>query len=163
MKTELRPFEVSIPTADGKGIAELIKIEIPMEWDEEIAEWLMTDEGLKQVEETKARHMGLLLPSEMKALRDRLDLTQKAIGELLQIGEKTWTRWETGKTRPSRSVNLLLRALYDRQIHIEYLKQANHFQHYWGIVIAFPRKKELIHMDQLLSVPSIQTENQRAS
>ena len=40
-----------------------------MEWDVEIQEWLMTDEGLQKVEETKARHMGLMLPSEIHALR----------------------------------------------------------------------------------------------
>ena len=57
MKIENRTFSVSIPTLDGKEVADLIPIEIPMEWDEEVGEWLMTDEGLKQVEETKARHM----------------------------------------------------------------------------------------------------------
>jgi len=32
MKIENRTFDVSIPTADGENIAELISIEIPMEW-----------------------------------------------------------------------------------------------------------------------------------
>lgn len=122
MKIKNRTFDVSIPTADGESIAELITIEIPMEWDEEIQEWLMTDEGLLKVEDTKARHMGLMLPAEIRALRERLNLTQKEISEALQIGEKTWSPWENGRKRPSRSINLLLRALDDGKITIDYLK-----------------------------------------
>lgn len=122
MKIEERDFEVSIPTADGENIAELVQIRIPMEWDEELEEWLMTEAGLKQVEETKARHMGLMQPAELKALRERLRLTQKELSDVLQIGEKTWSPWETGKLRPSRSMNLLLRALDDGRITIDYLK-----------------------------------------
>jgi DNA-binding transcriptional regulator YiaG len=124
MKIENRTFDVSIPTADGENIAELISIEIPMEWDAEIQEWLMTEEGLQKVEETKARHMGLMLPSEIHALRQRLNLSQKEISEALQIGEKTWSPWENGRLRPSRSINLLLRALNDGKITIDYLKTA---------------------------------------
>ncbi|MGJ8650770.1 MAG: helix-turn-helix domain-containing protein [Opitutaceae bacterium] len=122
MKIENRTFDVSIPTTDGESIAELISIQIPMEWDEEIQEWLMTDEGLQKVEETKARHMGLMLPAEIRGLRERLNLTQKEISEALQIGEKTWSPWENGRNRPSRSINLLLRALDDGKITIDYLK-----------------------------------------
>lgn len=122
MKIENRTFDVSIPTADGESIAELISIEIPMEWDAEIQEWLMTDEGLQKVEETKARHMGLMLPAEIRGLRERLNLTQKEISDALQIGEKTWSPWENGRMRPSRSINLLLRALDDGKITTDYLK-----------------------------------------
>ena len=122
MKIENRTFDVTIPTTDGERIAERISIVIPMEWDDEIQEWLMTDEGLQKVEETKARHMGLMLPAEIRALRERLNLTQKEISEALQIGEKTWSPWENGRNRPSRSINLLLRALDDGKITIDYLK-----------------------------------------
>ena len=64
MHIENREFKVSVSTADGGGIAELVTIFIPMEWDAELEEWLMTEEGLKKVEDTKARHMGLLLPQK---------------------------------------------------------------------------------------------------
>lgn len=122
MKIEEQDFEVSIPTTDGEAIAELIQIRIPMEWDDELEEWLMTETGLKQVEETKARHMGLMLPAEIKALREKLRLTQKEMSDILQIGEKTWSPWENGRMRPSRSMNLLLRALDDGKITVNYLK-----------------------------------------
>ena len=57
MKTELRDFDVSVPTKDGRGIAELITIQISMEWDDELGEWLMTEEGLKQIDLIKKRSL----------------------------------------------------------------------------------------------------------
>jgi transcriptional regulator with XRE-family HTH domain len=65
--------------------------------------------------------MGLLLPAQFKKLRERYDYSQRQMGELFQMGEKSWTRWESGKHRPSRSINLLIRALYEGEISINYL------------------------------------------
>lgn len=110
---KLRPFEVTIPTPDGEAVADRIKTDVPMEWDEDIHEWTLTPKAEELIETTKARHMGLLLPEQLLALRERLGLTQKAIGDLFQLGAKSWTRWETGAQRPSRSINLLLRAVYN--------------------------------------------------
>ena len=81
------------------------------EWDEEISEWLLTPESLQQIDDTKARRMGLLLPAELKALRERLCLSQSQIADMLEIGEKSWSRWESGRHRPSRSMNLLIKTL----------------------------------------------------
>lgn len=110
-RTEMRDFEVVIPTADGLKVAERIPLQVPMEWDPELKEWLLTPAAEELLESTKARHMGLVLPGDLLALRNRLNLTQSEMGELLCIGEKTWTRWETGRQRPSQSLNLLLRAV----------------------------------------------------
>jgi len=65
--------------------------------------------------------MGLLLPEQFQELRERYDCSQKEMGELFQVGEKSWTRWETDKHRPSRSISLLVRALYDGDLSINYL------------------------------------------
>ena len=73
------------------------------------------------IEDTKARHMGLLLPAQFKELRRRYGYSQKEMGALFQVGEKSWTRWESGKHRPSRSINLAIRALYDGELSISYL------------------------------------------
>ena len=43
------------------------------------------------------------------------------MAELLQIGEKSYSRWETGRERPSRSMNILLAALADGRIDVAYL------------------------------------------
>lgn len=121
MKTKIEEFEVLIPNLDGTDIAERVKVPVTLEWDEEVKEWLLTPEAHQIIEETKARRIGLLLPAQLKELRERYDYTQKEMGELFQVGEKSWTRWESGNHRPSRSINLIIRALYEREISINYL------------------------------------------
>ncbi|MGO9001936.1 MAG: helix-turn-helix domain-containing protein [Limisphaerales bacterium] len=121
MKTKTEEFEILIPNLDGTDIAERVKVPVTLEWDEEVKQWLLTPEAHQIIEDTKARRIGLLLPAQLKELRDRYDYTQKEMGELFQVGEKSWTRWESGRHRPSRSINLLIRALYEGQISINYL------------------------------------------
>lgn len=121
MKTKNEEFEVLVPNIEGNAVAEKVKVQIPLQWDKEVQEWLLTPEAHQIIENTKARHMGLLLPAQLKELRERYDCTQNEMGELFQVGEKSWTRWESGKHRPSRSINLLIRALYEGEISINYL------------------------------------------
>jgi len=121
MKTKNDQFQVVVPSLDGLGAAERVRISVPLRWDDELKEWLLTPEAHARIENTKARHMGLLLPAQLKELRDRLGYTQKQMGDLFQVGEKSWTRWETGKHRPSRSINLLIRTLYERKVSLKYL------------------------------------------
>lgn len=100
-----------IPTSDGSAVAYEVTVEVPMEWSAAANDWLITAEAEAIIESTKSRHMGLLRPEQLAALRQRLRLTQAEIGGILCIGEKTWTRWESGRQRPSQSLNLLIRAL----------------------------------------------------
>lgn len=123
MKTKLVDFEILVPNLDGTAVQERVTVKIPLVWDEELEQWVLSEEAHHIIDNTKARHMGLMLPAELKALRERLRLTQKEMGELLQAGEKSWTRWESGRHRPSRSINLLIRALDDRMISVEYLRK----------------------------------------
>src|SRR5688500_10909420 len=120
MKTKMEEFEVPVPGIDGSAV-EKVKVEVPLRWDEELGEWLLTPEAHEKIENTKARHMGLLLPTQLKELRKRCKFSQREMGELFQVGEKSWTRWESGKQRPSRAINLLIRALYDGEISLNYL------------------------------------------
>lgn len=121
MKTKYEEFEVLVPNIDGTAVAERVKVIIPLRWDDELEEWLLTPEAHEIIDNTKARRMGLLLPAQLKELRERYDYTQKEMGELFQVGEKSWTRWESGKHRPSRVINLTIRALYEGEISINYL------------------------------------------
>ena len=123
MKTKIKNFEVLVPNLDGTGVAERVKVPVPLKWDEELGEWLLTAEAHQTIEDTKARHIGLLLPAQLKKLRQRHGYSQQQMGELFQVGEKSWTRWESGKHRPSRSINLLIRALYEGEISVNYLLQ----------------------------------------
>lgn len=122
MKTKTAIIEVAIPKLEGTGEAERLPVEVTLHWDDELQEWLLTPESAERIEATKARHLGLLTPPEIKALRQRLGMTQAEICGLLQIGQKTWTRWETGRERPSRAMNVLLCALRDGQIGIPWLR-----------------------------------------
>ena len=58
MKTQIVPFNVLIPTEDGKSVKESVVIDVVQEWDEEIGEWLLAPESLKEIEDMKARRMG---------------------------------------------------------------------------------------------------------
>lgn len=117
-------FKVHIPNLEGDGVQEVITIQIPVIIDQSTGDELMTPEGTEMVEDTKARFMGLLRPEQIKEMRQRLDLTQREISRLLQSGEKSYTRWESGKSRPSRLVNVLLRLLNSGKISVHDLQHA---------------------------------------
>jgi len=119
---KMRPFDVQIPNLDGDGIAETIRIDVPVHIDPESGEEILTAAAHELIEKTKARRMGLMLADEIRELRERFSLTQEQISELLQIGAKTYTRCESGRARPSRSLNLLLCALRDGALSLEYLR-----------------------------------------
>jgi len=99
-----------------------VEIKVSCLKDPATGEEFLGSEAMWMMDQAKARYMGLLLPSEIKQLRESMDLTQKEICELLQIGSKSYSRWETGKDRPSRLTNLLLRAIADGKVTLGYLK-----------------------------------------
>ena len=55
--------------------------------------------------------LGLLMPEEIRALRESLELTQADFERLLGVGEKTVVRWERGTVFQNRATDVLLRAL----------------------------------------------------
>jgi len=113
---------VHIPTLNGKGIAETVEVEVAAYRNPADGEIYLDGKALQRLDDTKARYMGLMLPRDIKELRLQLGVTQKRMAELLQIGEKSYCRWETGRERPSRSINLLLAALSDGRIDTAYLE-----------------------------------------
>src|SRR6266566_50767 len=127
---------VHIPTLDGKNVAETVHVKVPAWRDPKNGEIYLDTEATAILDRVKARHMGLLTPEQIKALRQRMGLTQRQISELLQIGEKTWTRWETGRERPFRSINVLLCALRDGKIDLPYLCSLVQRRQDWGSRLA---------------------------
>ncbi len=119
--TELIDFEVQIPNLEVDGIAEVRKIKVPARRAKG-GEWILTNEALDQIEQTQARYMGLMTPQEIKELRARVQFTQREMSELIQAGEKSYTRWETGKVRLSRLVNIILCAIRDGFLPLPYLQ-----------------------------------------
>jgi len=141
---------VHIPTSDGGAIAETVMVKVPAWRDPEDGEIYLDDEAQQILDRAKARHMGLLSASQIKELRENNRLTQSEIAGLFQLGQKTWTRWESGRERPSRSMNIVLRAFADGKIDVDYLKSLqgkpvattttetwDHKSHIWDSVRTF--------------------------
>lgn len=114
--------KVFIPNLDGSGVAFMVEVEVSAWQDPATGELFLDGDALEELDRIKARHLGILAPPDIKRLRLKLGLTQARISQLVQIGEKSWTRWETGKERPSRSINLLLRAMHDEVLTVDYLQ-----------------------------------------
>lgn len=113
---------IDIPNADGTGISQSITVKVPAWRDPKDGEIYLDADAIALLDKAKARHLGVLSPQELATMRRRFGLKQKELSELLQIGEKTWSRWENGRERPSRSLNLLLLALYEGKIDLAYLR-----------------------------------------
>jgi len=113
---------VYIPNASGEDIAETIWVDVQAWRDPKTGEIFLDGEATAKLENVKARYLGVLTPHQLKDLRNAIGVTQKGIAELLQLGEKSWTRWENGTERPSRSLNVLLCAVYDGRVDVNYLR-----------------------------------------
>jgi putative zinc finger/helix-turn-helix YgiT family protein len=57
---------------------------------------------------------GLLRPAEIRAHREALKLTQKALANCLQIAEATLSRWETGAQIQQRAMDRFLVCFLNR-------------------------------------------------
>ena len=121
-KATISKQPVFIPNATRDAIAETIMTEVPAWEDPQTGKIYLDGEAHEMLDAVKARHLGILLPDQLRAMRKAIGLTQKKMAELLQLGEKTWTRWETGAERPSRSMNVLLCALHEGKIDVGYLR-----------------------------------------
>lgn len=65
----------------------------------------------KEIKKLKAEVEHLLLPSEIRLIRKRLNLTQVEAGNLLGGGKKAFQKYESGEILPSRAISNLLRVL----------------------------------------------------
>ena len=54
---------------------------------------------------------GLLMPHEVREIREQLGLTQQALERLLGVGPKTVVRWERGSVFQNRATDSLLRII----------------------------------------------------
>lgn len=66
---------------------------------------------------------GLLSADEIRAIRDRFDLTQAELARLLRLGANTVSRWESGRNVQSAAMDILLRMIRDLPGSIDYLRQ----------------------------------------
>jgi len=68
------------------------------------------------------RKRGLLTAEEIRALRQRLGLTQGRLARLLGLGVNTVSRWEAGRNAQSVALDVLLRLVRDVPGSLRYLR-----------------------------------------
>ena len=74
---------------------------------------------LKKVDELKVVLSGVMLPEEIKALRNRYNKTQEDMCAIFGLGNRTWTRWESGAVVPNVSMCRTLFLLRDGKLTLE--------------------------------------------
>jgi putative zinc finger/helix-turn-helix YgiT family protein len=68
------------------------------------------------------RKHGLLSAHEIRAIRERFDLTQAGLARLLRLGANTVSRWESGRNVQTAAMDMLLRLIRDLPGSIDYLR-----------------------------------------
>lgn len=140
MTTEQVPFKIYLPaTADSPAqFVEEIMVEISVD---EHGNEALTPESSDLIEQTQARHMGMMTGTDIKNLRLRLGLKQGEFASYLKCGAKSLSRWENGKGYPSAIINQLLRLLDESRLTLDDL-----------VAVDGPRQKavETSQLDQLI-------------
>jgi putative zinc finger/helix-turn-helix YgiT family protein len=150
MITKEVEFKVYIPNLEGDAVTEEVPIQVTVSVDPRTGEEYLTPESIQLIEDTRVRYMGLLSPQEIKDMRSSLKLSQQQMSELLQAGEKSFTRWESGRSRPSRMVNVLLRLIYEGKVFISDLVAQRMQGINWREKVRFqPKLKPAILVSQI--------------
>lgn len=69
------------------------------------------DRVAKSIADMHRRSEGLLLPEEIRGVRERLGLRQRDFESLLGVSSPTASRWETGAMLQSKTADKLMRVL----------------------------------------------------
>jgi len=90
-------------------------------------EVMLDDEDARRLDQdaiaTYRRKHGLLSAAEMRAIRERFDLTQAEFGGLLRLGTNTLSRWESGRNVQTEAMDTLLRLIRDVPGTLAYLRR----------------------------------------
>lgn len=144
---------VHVPTPDGKKVAETIMVRVPALKNTETGEVYLTGEALQILDKAKARRMGVLIPTEIRELRRQFGLTQSEMSDLLMTGQKTYTRWETGRERPSQSLNRMLVALWEGRLNLAGLRAMRQPSFAWYELVASACPCGNDHKPRLIEAP----------
>lgn len=133
-------FDIHVPATENRAARKVATIEVLVRVGDDGAE-VLTQESLDLIDKTQARYMGLLMGEDIRALRERLKLSQDELSDLLGCGKKSLSRWENGHGYPSQLVNTLLRALDERLLTPALLRRLQQPRPDWSGMIyeAAPR------------------------
>lgn len=121
MKTKQVPFDIYIPASEHRAAVKVDTILIEV-YTDDFGNEMVTTASTQLIQKTQARYMGLLADSDIRALRERLSLSQDQLSDLLGCGKKSLSRWENGREYPSQLVNTLLRLLEEKKVTPEDLR-----------------------------------------
>lgn len=121
MKTKQVPFDIYIPASEHRAAVKVDTILIDV-YTDDFGNEMVTTASTQLIQKTQARYMGLLADSDIRALRERLSLSQDQLSDLLGCGKKSLSRWENGREYPSQLVNTLLRLLEEKKVTPEDLR-----------------------------------------
>jgi len=65
---------------------------------------------------------GLLSADQIRAIRERFELTQADLARLLRLGANTVSRWESGRNVQTAAMDILLRLIRDLPGSLDYLR-----------------------------------------
>ena len=117
--TERFPYE-----DDGKEVM-VVAENVPVERcdNPECGEELSGPEAARIRHEAICRALGLLTPAEIRAVRERLNLTQAEFARLTRLGEATICRWERGRLLQNPAMDRYLRLLASSEDNIRLLRR----------------------------------------
>ena len=72
---------------------------------------ILSHELDQAIEAQRHKRLELLTPEEIRQVRQRTGLSAVEMGHILGVGEKTYTRWETGRSVQNKANDLLIRLL----------------------------------------------------
>jgi HTH-type transcriptional regulator/antitoxin MqsA len=82
-------------------------------------DWMHLDERAQAAYREK---FGLLSAADIRALREKLGLTQAQLAHLLRLGGNTVSRWEAGRNVQTAAMDALLRIVRDVPASLKYLQ-----------------------------------------
>ena len=109
IKNEKVQVKVFSPNGEFRGT---IPVTVPLELDTITGEWCYTAEAIKIIDLTKLKYANIILPSQIRNIRERFGMTQEEMCDMLGLGARTWTRWETGAVIPTLAMNRRLLELW---------------------------------------------------
>ncbi|MFM8474490.1 MAG: type II TA system antitoxin MqsA family protein [Planctomycetaceae bacterium] len=72
-------------------------------------EEIIPDDLSKLIERTRYQRLGLLSPEQIKQVRARTGLSAVEMAQIIGAGDKSYTRWENGKSLQSKATDTLIR------------------------------------------------------
>ena len=111
---------------DGK-LYEFLIPQLVIDQCEHCGEQFFTNSTDEQISREMRAKIGLLQPEEIRQQLDALGLTQREFAEHLRVAQESVSRWLTGTSIQSRSLDTLMR-LYFQLPNVRETLQVHHIQ-----------------------------------